>query len=1130
MITPRDGMNPSSTNSENQHSNGEVALSPGTMVEDFELLNLLGSGPRGSVYLAKRQSRTFTIKLLSSESFSLNILNRLDASLPKSIEHPNLACTLASGTFEGRPFYARSFLRGDSLAEILEGFETSNRTPPQLSPLGPRNDGRPRDGFFTTAIQLVLGALHGLKKAHEGGLLHGRIHPGNMILTPAGRLVLTDFNGPTFDPLQRHQQIPPGTNRKSDPTDISFDSPEVLYLAPEQLSCLAKEEELPVNPTTDVYQIAAVLLHLVLRRVPSRLAQRCQNHLGDIVEITASLNLHDEEELSKDLQRVLKRALAEQPTQRYPDAEEFALELGRLLDLQAPEAWTWEEPDPDEGSHSEEETSSDSISLRMDPGTSANYERPKPAPKPSDAFTQAVESIEAKNRLLPTEEEQNEVEQEQESSSEVQQEEATIQETEAEVSNVVEEAQESSAPVEEDLEEQDTKSDSSEDLQTQSNRLQYLESIGHRKGVDPALESKPSEEIPPSSELIPSPNPLAPQPKKSESTQLIPTLGLDADAGVHTEEELQLLHEPSVAQWGKHSFYRSNTFWIAAVAILMVSSFLVFHILDLRESLQKNEDDAQSLSQSVNKFTQAVQALQNKDLSQAAQAIGEASSNLNERTSVTHSEEVQKLQTLKTKIEEIAKDPLIAQLDDPRPSFRIAVIDEIANEYKAGKRTIEDLKVLAPCLIDQHEAVSSKALQICSNVGLYDLVVETFPLGSSEQEIQLSLDQFTQLVEIFEAGMKKEHEGSKQVLAKFELATLDRLDDTLNSKSENLPSQIQVLPNLKLQSLKKLDRSSDSFVSKWIDQQLKIDPNSIFTHLRRLETRKDCLPKLIDALTQIGNAKAIRSIHRLTVNHSFECGTLGIDSLAKLGRSDLLCDLIYEDLPNSFKQKALELAVTHSSPQGDKALSSLIKTHPKSEVRKIASKALERQDFLALYPDALIAALNDPSTRETVLENIGEAPSKIALPILIRALKSSDVKLRLRLIDVLAKSDDETVLIPLVSQLKETSKQLRTQTLEALKRRGDDRALPLAAGLLEPKHEGLQDLAQSLIEQRVDTFKEDLDLLILALQEILGIQRSSFESHSLQNVRRNLLLRRLQPNFKELDQRIPQRIKDLKLP
>lgn len=143
--------------------------SSGTRLGLYEVLGSLGAGGMGEVYRARdtRLDRTVAIKRLP-EAFAddperLARFER-ETRLLASPNHPNIAALHGLETDAGRRFIAMEFVDGASLAERLQG------------------GALPVDEALDAARQVATA----LEAAHEGGVIHRDLKPGNVMVTPAG--------------------------------------------------------------------------------------------------------------------------------------------------------------------------------------------------------------------------------------------------------------------------------------------------------------------------------------------------------------------------------------------------------------------------------------------------------------------------------------------------------------------------------------------------------------------------------------------------------------------------------------------------------------------------------------------------------------------------------------------------------------------------------------------------------------------------------------------------------------------------------------------------------------------------------------------------------------------------------
>eukprot|EP00756_Hemistasia_phaeocysticola_P060269 Hpha_TRINITY_DN3886_c0_g1::TRINITY_DN3886_c0_g1_i1::g.44566::m.44566/K13302/SGK1; serum/glucocorticoid-regulated kinase 1 len=153
--------------------------------EDFEFLKILGRGSFGSVLKSRerRSQRVFACKvvqkkLLSTERRVQGILR--EVSLMERLVHPFVVRLHASFQTQGRLFLLLDFLPGgDLFFHIVNSTEGSEGAPPHL-----RED---RAGFYAAEVAVALGFMH------ECGVAHRDLKAENVLLSPTGHCVLTDF-------------------------------------------------------------------------------------------------------------------------------------------------------------------------------------------------------------------------------------------------------------------------------------------------------------------------------------------------------------------------------------------------------------------------------------------------------------------------------------------------------------------------------------------------------------------------------------------------------------------------------------------------------------------------------------------------------------------------------------------------------------------------------------------------------------------------------------------------------------------------------------------------------------------------------------------------------------------------
>lgn len=307
-------------------------------VEVPQRLKEVGTGPRGTVYEmcggpGSGGSGGIAVKVFHRGlGVDRAVLGRFLETSPKRLRHPNLPRLHAvDENADGSIFYTAPLLAGDSLADIIGDLKRGESVRPSLSPLsvGPQGETHPRLHRETT--RLLAEVAEGLALAHSEGVVHRRIHPRNLLFSPSGRLVLTDFGG--------------GSSASADEGSSAAATPasraELMYCAPE---CLDGSTE--PGPAADVYSLGVILFELLTWRAPFE-----AETLDGLVKAIARgrrlpLPQHsgrdsqeDGPEIHEALRACVEKALARQPEDRFAHAGALAQDLRLFLGDEPPTAW-----------------------------------------------------------------------------------------------------------------------------------------------------------------------------------------------------------------------------------------------------------------------------------------------------------------------------------------------------------------------------------------------------------------------------------------------------------------------------------------------------------------------------------------------------------------------------------------------------------------------------------------------------------------------------------------------------------------------------------------------------------------------------------------------------------------------
>ena len=272
----------------------------GRTLGHYRIIEKVGAGGMGVVYRARdeRLDRDVAIKVLPAGALADDEARtrfRKEAMALSRLNHPNVA-TIHDFNSEGDvDFLAMEYIPGITLAEML---------PP---------GGLPEP----EVIRLGRQAAEALEAAHEQGLIHRDLKPGNIMVTPKGLVKLLDFGLAKL-------------LRPSGPVDktLTFAGTEsfsgtLAYMAPEQL------EGRRIDQRTDIHAIGIILYELATgqRLFPQTSAsQVVEAILHQRPEAPRALNSR----ISEGLERIIFKCLEKEPDNRYAAARELVSDLKTL--------------------------------------------------------------------------------------------------------------------------------------------------------------------------------------------------------------------------------------------------------------------------------------------------------------------------------------------------------------------------------------------------------------------------------------------------------------------------------------------------------------------------------------------------------------------------------------------------------------------------------------------------------------------------------------------------------------------------------------------------------------------------------------------------------------------------------
>jgi tetratricopeptide (TPR) repeat protein len=306
---------------------------PGSIIGRYKLLELIGEGGFGAVYMADQKEpvhRRVALKIIKLGMDTKQVIARFEAERQAlaMMDHPNIAKVLDAGATEtGRPYFVMELVKGVPITEYCDGENLTTHE----------------------RLDLFIDVCNAVQHAHQKGIIHRDLKPTNVLVTmhddrPVPKVI--DFG------------IAKATNRElTDKTLFTefrqfVGTPE--FMSPEQ----ATMSGLDIDTRTDIYSLGVLLYQLLtgttpfdgrtlrekgyaeLQRIiheeePPRPSTRLST-LGDDLASIAKRRGDDPSHLAKSLQGdldwIVMKALEKNRTRRYETARDFALDVRRHLD------------------------------------------------------------------------------------------------------------------------------------------------------------------------------------------------------------------------------------------------------------------------------------------------------------------------------------------------------------------------------------------------------------------------------------------------------------------------------------------------------------------------------------------------------------------------------------------------------------------------------------------------------------------------------------------------------------------------------------------------------------------------------------------------------------------------------
>ncbi len=318
------------------HRPADESALQGLRIGPYELIEELGSGGMGRVFLARRADGQFdqhvALKLLGMGFPSPEAHTRFlaERQILATLDHPHIARLLDGGVTEaGQPYFVMEVVEGQPIDQYCEAHRLS----------------------LPKRLRLVLDVCDAVQYAHQKLVVHRDLKPSNILVTDDAQVKLLDFGiAKLLDP----DAVLPGEAPRTR-TGLLPMTPD--YASPEQVRGTA------ITTASDVYQLGVVLYELLTGRRPYRVEGRTPSDVERIIceerptrPSTATSQSADADDgtggpagrhtsLRGDLDAIVMKALRKEPERRYEAVEQLAEDLRCTLDGRPvsahPDTWAY---------------------------------------------------------------------------------------------------------------------------------------------------------------------------------------------------------------------------------------------------------------------------------------------------------------------------------------------------------------------------------------------------------------------------------------------------------------------------------------------------------------------------------------------------------------------------------------------------------------------------------------------------------------------------------------------------------------------------------------------------------------------------------------------------------------------
>jgi serine/threonine protein kinase/tetratricopeptide (TPR) repeat protein len=270
-----------------------VALTSGTMVSHYKIIEKIGAGGMGEVYLAEdtELDRKVALKFLPSylcQDEDCRVRFKREARAAAKLNHPNIVTIHEVGEYQGRPFFAMEHVEGQTLKDFSAG----------------------KDLTIKQILELGIQISEGLNAAHEKGVIHRDIKPSNILIDSHGRAKIVDFGLASVT----------GTDKL---TKTGSTLGTIGYMSPEQVE--GKE----IDQRSDLFSMGVVLYEFITKQNPFKRDSEAAT-LKAVSDDSPEPLARFKRDTPDGLQAIIDKALEKDVKTRYQHADGMLSDLMRV--------------------------------------------------------------------------------------------------------------------------------------------------------------------------------------------------------------------------------------------------------------------------------------------------------------------------------------------------------------------------------------------------------------------------------------------------------------------------------------------------------------------------------------------------------------------------------------------------------------------------------------------------------------------------------------------------------------------------------------------------------------------------------------------------------------------------------